>query len=113
MPLLRRQVQQLVVLVSLTLVWGNSCRQRLSNSSIVARLKMRLSHTHAFCSLSAVLVGPSMLLFAFLPHGGHDEEDSIVTLEAVRRIMKDGNKTGSTYFFIRGLVRYVRTRCSG
>ena len=48
---------------------------------------------HDMCA--AILAGPSMLLPVYMPHGGHDEEDYIATLEAVRRIMNEGKKMGS------------------
>ena len=42
---------------------------------------------HERCT--ATLVGPSMLLSVYMAHSGHDEEDYIETLEAVRRIMNE------------------------
>ena len=44
---------------------------------------------------TAILVGLSMLLSVYMPHSGHDEEDCIQTLEALRRIMNDAT-SGAT-----------------
>ena len=49
-----------------------------------------------------------MLLSVYMPHSGHDEEDCIQTLEAVRRIMNDDMKVGAADFYIGSDIRMVR-----
>ena len=56
--------------------------------------------SHARCT--AIFVGAMMILSIYLPHSGHDEEDHIANLEAVRDIMGEGKKLGAVDFFIGG-----------
>ena len=40
--------------------------------------------------------------FLYMSHSGHDEEDCIATLEAVRNNMNEGRKLGAVDFYIGG-----------
>ena len=50
---------------------------------------------------TAILVRSSMLLTVYMPHSGHDDEDYIATLEAVRSIMNEGKKMEAVDVYIR------------
>ena len=43
-----------------------------------------------------------MQLSVDIPHSGHDEEDHIATLEAVRNVMNQGKKMEAVDFYIGG-----------